>query len=75
MELLGGLIGIIIWLIVIGFVWWAAQQLISLVPVGEPFGKLINIVVMLILLVVVIWAIVQILGVVGVHVATPFAIK
>jgi hypothetical protein len=70
--MIGSLIGIILVLLVAGFCYWACQQLIALVPLGQPFATLINIVMMLIILMLVIWAIVEVLGIAGVHVATPF---
>jgi hypothetical protein len=69
---IGALIGIIFVLIIMGVVWWAVQQLLPLIPLGEPFATIIRILMVVILVLVVLWIIIVLLGVAGVHVATPF---
>jgi len=69
---IGTLIGIIFVLIIMGVVWWAVQQLLPLIPLGEPFATIIRILMVVILVLVVLWIIIVLLGVAGVHVATPF---
>jgi hypothetical protein len=32
--MLGALIGLILLFVVVGFIWWAAQQLLALIPLG-----------------------------------------
>jgi uncharacterized metal-binding protein len=69
--MLGALIGLILVCIVLGFLWWAFQQLIGLVPIAEPFLTIIRILFAAIVLVVILWAIMTILGDVGVSVQMP----
>jgi hypothetical protein len=69
---IGALIGIIFVLIIMGVVWWAVQQLLPLIPLGEPFATIIRILMVVILVLVVLWIIIVLLGVAGVHVTTPF---
>jgi len=69
---IGALIGIIFVLIIMGVVWWAIQQLLPLIPLGEPFATIIRILMVVILVLVVLWIIVVLLGVAGVHVGAPF---
>jgi hypothetical protein len=69
---IGALIGIIFVLIIMGVVWWAIQQLLPLIPLGEPFATIIRILMVVILVLVVLWIIIVLLGVAGVHVGAPF---
>jgi len=69
---IGALIGIIFVLIIMGVIWWAIQQLLPLIPLGEPFATIIRILMVVILVLVVLWIIVVLLGVAGVHVGAPF---
>jgi len=69
---IGALIGIIFVLIIMGVIWWAIQQLLPLIPLGEPFATIIRILMVVILVLVVLWIIIVLLGVAGVHVGAPF---
>jgi hypothetical protein len=69
---IGALIGIIFVLIIMGVIWWAVQQLLPLIPIGEPFQTIIRILMVVILVLVVLWVIIVLLGVAGVHVGGPF---
>ena len=71
---IGTLIGIILVLIVLGVVWWAIQQLLPLIPLGEPFRTIIRILMTVILVLVVLWVILILLGAAGVHVPGPFRV-
>ena len=64
--MIGILIGLIILCLVVGFLFWAGPQLISLVPVAEPFSTLIRILYAGIILCVVIYAIYMLVGMAGV---------
>ncbi len=66
--MLGTLIGIIFTLIVLGVLWWAAQQLMALVPIAEPFRTIIYVLMVLIMVIIVLWIIAQLLGMAGIHV-------
>ena len=69
---IGTLIGIIITLIILGVVWWAIQQLLPLIPLGEPFRTIIRVLMMVIVVLIVLWVILALLGSAGVHVPGPF---
>jgi peptidoglycan biosynthesis protein MviN/MurJ (putative lipid II flippase) len=69
---IGTLVGVIIALIIMGVIWWAIQQLLPLIPLGEPFRKIIYVLMMVILVLVVLWVILVLLGAAGVHVPGPF---
>lgn len=70
--IVGTLIGIIITLIIVGVIWWAIQQLLPLIPLGEPFATIIRVLMMVILVLIVLWIIITLLGAAGVHVGGPF---
>lgn len=69
---LGVIIGLIIVIILLGFIWWAVQQLLPLIPVAEPFATILRVLLTLFLVVIVLWVIVALLGVAGIHVWSPF---
>lgn len=66
--MLGALIGLLLTLIICGVLWWAAQQLLALVPLAEPFATLVRVVMTVILVLIVIYVFIQILSMAGVHV-------
>lgn len=66
--MIGTIVGLIFLCLLAGFVWWAAQQLIALVPMGEPFVTIIRILVAAIILIIVIYALTILLGLAGIHV-------
>ena len=66
--MIGALIGIIFALIVLGIVWWAIQQLLPLIPLGEPFRKIIYVLLTILMVVIVLWVIIMLLGMAGIHV-------
>lgn len=66
--MIGTLIGLLFVLIIAGFIVWAAQQLIALIPLGEPFATLVRIVMYAIILIVVLYVLSVLLGMMGVHV-------
>lgn len=59
------LVYFLVMLLVAGFLFWAIQQLLALVPVAQPFATIIRIVLYAIVLLIVIWFIFQIVGMVG----------
>ena len=71
--MIGVLISIIVTLIVLGVVWWAIQQLLPLIPLGEPFRTIIRVLMTVIVVLIVLWVMLQIkLGYSGVNVGHPF---
>jgi len=63
------LIGIIITVIVLGVVWWAIQQLLPLIPLGEPFRTIVRVLMVVVLVIIVVYIIMQLLGTAGIGVA------
>ncbi len=66
--MIGAIIGIIFVLIFLGIAWWGMQQLMPLLPIGEPFLTIIRVLLVILLAVIVIWVIIALLGMAGVHV-------
>ena len=66
--MIGTLIGIIFALVVLGVIWWAVQQLLPLIPLGEPFATIVRVLMVVIMVLIVLWVIAALLGVGGVHV-------
>ena len=69
--MIGTLVGLLISLLIMGLLWWAAQQLLALVPLAEPFATLVRIVLVLIVAFIAIYFFIQILGMAGVGVHLP----
>ena len=70
--MIGVLISIIVTLIVLGGVSWAIQQLLPLIPLGEPFRTIIRVLMTVIVVLIVLWVMLQLLGYSGVNVGHPF---
>ena len=68
--MIGTLIGLIFFIIIIGVIWWAAQQLLALVPLAEPFATIVRILLVVILVCIVIYVATILLGMAGIHVNT-----
>jgi hypothetical protein len=64
------LISILIAVIILGVLWWAIQEIMRVIPMGEPFRTLARVVMTVIVVIVALWIVVQLLGVAGVHVPT-----
>ena len=70
--LIGVLISVIVTLIICGVIWWGVQQLLPLLPIGEPFLTVIRVLMTIILVLIVLWVLLVLLGAAGVHVGGPF---
>lgn len=68
--MIGTLIGIIFALVILGVIWWGAQQLLALIPMAEPFATIVRVVMTVLLVLIVLWVIVALLGLGGIHVNT-----
>jgi hypothetical protein len=68
--MIGTLIGIIFLCIILGVIWWAAQQLLGLIPLAEPFATIVRVLMIVILVLIVVWVLITLLGMAGIHVNT-----
>jgi uncharacterized membrane protein YwzB len=70
--MIGGLISLLIYLIVLGVVWWAINAILGLLGpyIAEPFMSVIRIIMILVLVLILISVLLSVLGVggqVGLH--------
>ena len=68
--MIGTLIGIIFAVIILGVFWWAAQKLIALIPLPDPFRTIIYVLMVVIMVIIVLWIVAQLLGMAGISVGT-----
>lgn len=67
------IVGLIFTLIILGVLWWAVQQLLPLIPMGEPMATIVRILITVLGVVVVLWVLAVLLGMAGVRVPNPFS--
>lgn len=65
--MIGTLISILVYLLVLGIIWWAATQILGLLApyIAEPFLSIIRIILIVILALILISLLLQIVGVGG----------
>lgn len=73
--MIGTIISLIILVVVLGFVWWAGQQLLALIPLAEPFATILRILLIGLLVVIVIYVFIQLVGMAGIHVSSPIGVR
>lgn len=66
--MIGTLVGLIFFLIVIGVLWWALQEILKLIPMAEPFATLVRVLMVVLIVVVALYVASVILGMSGIHV-------
>lgn len=66
--MLGAIIGLIFTLIILGVIWWAAQQLLALIPLAEPFATIVRVLIVVLMVIIVLYVLMIILGFAGIHV-------
>lgn len=64
--MIGMLISIIFLVIILGVLWWAAQTLMALIPIAEPFKTIIHVIMIVILVLIVLWVLWQLVEMSGV---------
>ncbi len=61
------LISIIVTLIVVGLLWWAAQKILAVIPLAEPFKTVVYVLLVVVLcLIVLYYVILPLIGAAGV---------
>jgi len=65
--MLGTLIGLIFFCIIAGVILWGLQELVKVVPLGEPFRTIIRILFVIIVVIIVIYVAQILLGLAGIH--------
>ena len=66
--MIGLLIGLIVVCLFLGVIFWAVQQLLPLIPLGEPFRTILRVLIVLLGVIIVVWVLLQLLGMANVHV-------
>ena len=66
--MIGLVIGLIVMCIVLGVLFWAAQQLLPLIPLGQPFATILHVLLVVLAAFIVIWIFIQLLEAAGFHV-------
>ena len=64
--MIGTLISIIFLVIILGVLWWAAQTLMALIPIAEPFRTIIYVIMVVIMVLIVLWVLWQLIEMSGV---------
>jgi hypothetical protein len=65
------IIGLIFLLIILGVIVWAGQQLLALIPLGEPFATIIRILGVVLVVIIVVYVMIILLGIAGINVKIP----
>lgn len=70
--MIGTLISLLVYLLILGIIWWAATQILGILApyVGEPFMSIIRVILILILALILISVLLQIVGAgshIGIH--------
>ena len=73
--MIGTLISIIFTVIILGILWWGAQQLLPLIPMGEPFRTIVRVLMIIVIALVALWIIWQLLIASGVVSGRPFRLE
>lgn len=70
--MVGTLIQIIFAVIIMGVIWWAIQQLLPHIPMGEPFRSILRVLMVVVLVIIILWIIWQLLMASGLVSGRPF---
>jgi hypothetical protein len=63
--MIGALINLIVWLLIVGILYWLAIWVIDSIPIPDPPARMIKIVLMVVLAIVVILLLLQLVGIGG----------
>ena len=70
--MIGTIISLILIVIVLGVLFWAAQRLLPLIPLAEPFHTILSVLLVLLGVFVTLYVLIMILNSAGVHVPPLF---
>ena len=65
------IIGLIFLLIILGVIVWAGQQLLALIPLGEPFATIVRILGVVLVVIIVVYVMIILLQIAGINVKIP----
>lgn len=61
--MVGALINLVVYLLVVGIIYWAVTIILGLIPLPEPIAQVIRVVLIVILVLVVVYALLGLIGV------------
>ena len=70
--MISAIISIIFTIIILGVIFWALQQLLPLIPLGEPFRTILRVLLIVLGVIIVLWICIQLLDTAGFGVVMPF---
>jgi hypothetical protein len=69
--MIGTLLGLIFLVVILGVAWWAFQQFIGLVTLGEPFATILRVLFVIVGVVIVLYVAQELLAAGGINVPWP----
>ena len=64
--MIGAVVQIIFAIILLGVIWWAVQQILPHIPMGEPFRTIVRVLMVVLMVVICLWVIWQLLAIAGI---------
>lgn len=71
MNLIAALVGLILFLVIVGVLFWAVEQILAVLPLAEPWRTIIRVIIVVIGVIIAVFVLIWLLGLVGFHVALP----
>jgi len=69
--MISALISLVVYLLIVGVIYWAVTTILGLIPLPEPIKQVINVILIVILVLIVVYALLGLIGAVGpVHIPT-----
>lgn len=65
--MIGALLSLLVAVIILGVIFWAAQSLLPLIPLAEPFRTVVRVLLVLIAVVIVVWVFLGVVETAGVR--------
>ena len=62
--MIGALINLIVYLIIVGVIYWAVTTILGLIPLPDPIKQVIQVILIVILVLIVVYALLGLIGVV-----------
>jgi hypothetical protein len=59
--MIAALINLLVYLIIVGVIWWAVTQILPLIPLPEPIARVVRVILIVILVLIVVYALLGLL--------------
>lgn len=69
--MIGALISLIVYLLIVGVIYWAVTTILGLIPLPPPIKQVINVILIVILVLIVIYALLGLIGAIGPAIHIP----